>query len=77
MENARMTTTTTSKATRVLNVLDGGGEYTAIQLAHMILGPLAQQPEINEVLRQLVREGLVERRGSAAAIRRTPTGSSR
>jgi hypothetical protein len=53
-----------SKAARVLEVLTPPrAEYTAIRLAHVVIGPLAQQPEINEVLRRLVREGLVERRG--------------
>ena len=37
--------------------------YTAIQLARMVFGPLAQQPQVNSELHKLMRRGLVERRG--------------
>jgi hypothetical protein len=48
---------------RVLDVLERQGGYAAIQIAHIVIGPNAVQPQVNEVLRRLCREGLAERRG--------------
>ncbi|CEF49463.1 unnamed protein product [uncultured bacterium] len=56
-----MTSQTTAEA--LLDTIERHGGYSAIELAHIVKGPLAAQPQVNGELHKLMRRGLVERRG--------------
>jgi hypothetical protein len=56
-----MTSRTTADA--LLDIIERHVGYSAIELAHIIKGPLAAQPQVNSELHRLMRRGLVERRG--------------
>jgi hypothetical protein len=61
--NRRNDMTSQTSADTSLDIIERPGGYSAIELAHIIKGPLAAQPQVNGELHKLTRRGLVERRG--------------
>ena len=61
--NRRSELTSQTTADALLDTIERHGGYSAIELAHIVKGPLAAQPQVNGELHKLMRRGLVERRG--------------